>query len=211
MKKGSWRNKRWEDITMRSSSVVFSARYCYSHYVKGDEMDRASSTNGGGKQYKVLVRKPQGRRPFRRSRRRWDYNIKYRHRVKRSVGWIQLAQDRVQRLTFAHTIQSIPWPTERLWSKIRVNLSLGIINQAPREDLWERKCSFTILNFHTRWRWVVSFMPLPLYLPGHAATDNHWLGGRLGPRANLDVMENKNISCPYRKSNPDSSVIQPLS
>jgi hypothetical protein len=49
-----------------SSTVVISARYCYSYDLKGDEMDRASSTNGEDKQYKILVRTPQGSRPFRK-------------------------------------------------------------------------------------------------------------------------------------------------
>jgi hypothetical protein len=49
---------------------VFSARYCYSYYNKKDEMGGTSSTNGGDNQYKVLVRKSDGRRPFGKNRRR---------------------------------------------------------------------------------------------------------------------------------------------
>jgi hypothetical protein len=45
-----------------------------------------------------------------------------------------------------------------------------------------------ILDLGTRWRWVVSFTPWPLY-PG-----THWTGGWVGPRASLDVVKIKNLS-----------------
>jgi hypothetical protein len=34
------------------------------------------------------------------------------------------------------------------------------------------------------------------------------VGGWVGPRAGLDVMKKRIFSCPYRESNPDSSVVQ---
>jgi hypothetical protein len=48
--------------------------------------------------YRVLVGRPEGKRPLGRRRRRWENNIK---RDLREIGiggtnWIQLAQDRVQ-------------------------------------------------------------------------------------------------------------------
>jgi hypothetical protein len=45
--------------------------------------------------YKVLVRKPEGKRPCRRSRCRWEYNIKIglRETGWEGVEWIYLAQD----------------------------------------------------------------------------------------------------------------------
>jgi hypothetical protein len=47
--------------------------------------------------YRVLVGRPQGKRPLGRSRRRWEDNIKI---DLREIGigeanWIQLAEDRV--------------------------------------------------------------------------------------------------------------------
>ena len=50
--------------------------------------------------YNVLVGKPEGKRPLRRSRRRWEDNI---NMDLREVGclpgdWIDLAEDREQRL-----------------------------------------------------------------------------------------------------------------
>jgi hypothetical protein len=48
--------------------------------------------------YRVLVVRPEGKRPLGRLRRRWKYNIKIDLRKKGIDGanWIQLAQDRVK-------------------------------------------------------------------------------------------------------------------
>jgi hypothetical protein len=73
--------------------------------------------------------------------------------------------------------QKIPWISKRLWTKVKVNLSLGIINQVRSEGLRERRCSSAILNLGHRRRLVV---------PG-----NHWLGEWVGLRAGLDVMEKR--------------------
>jgi hypothetical protein len=48
--------------------------------------------------YRILVGNPEGKRPLRRSRRRWEDNIKMDHR---EIGWggmdwIDLTQDRDQ-------------------------------------------------------------------------------------------------------------------
>jgi hypothetical protein len=50
------------------------------------------------KVYKVLVGKPEGKTPLRRSRRRWEDGIKMDLREISCGGmdWIQLAQDRDQ-------------------------------------------------------------------------------------------------------------------
>jgi len=46
--------------------------------------------------YRILVGKPQGRRPLGRPRRRWDYNIRMDLREVKwgCVDWMELAQDR---------------------------------------------------------------------------------------------------------------------
>jgi hypothetical protein len=48
------------------------------------------------KVYKVLVRKPEGKRPLRRPRRRWEDGIRMDPREigLGDVDWIRLAQDR---------------------------------------------------------------------------------------------------------------------
>jgi hypothetical protein len=49
--------------------------------------------------YRVLVRRPEGKKPLGRPRRRWEDNIKMdlREIVIDGAKWIQLAQDRIQR------------------------------------------------------------------------------------------------------------------
>jgi hypothetical protein len=45
--------------------------------------------------YRILVGRPEGRRPFGRVRRRWEDNIKMDpEEVGWGVDWIELAQDR---------------------------------------------------------------------------------------------------------------------
>jgi 3-oxoacyl-ACP reductase-like protein len=46
--------------------------------------------------YRVLVGKPEGKRPFGRSRRRWEDNIKIELQELRcrEINWIELAQNR---------------------------------------------------------------------------------------------------------------------
>jgi hypothetical protein len=48
--------------------------------------------------YRVLIGRPEGRRPLGRSRHRWEDNIKMdlREIGINGVNWIQLVQDRVQ-------------------------------------------------------------------------------------------------------------------
>ena len=49
-----------------------------------------------GGAYRVLVRKPEGKRPFGKPRHRWEDNIKMdlQEWGWRGMGWIELAQDR---------------------------------------------------------------------------------------------------------------------
>jgi hypothetical protein len=45
--------------------------------IKEDEVDRACNTNGAKRTaYRILVGKPEGKRPLGRPRRRWEDNIK---------------------------------------------------------------------------------------------------------------------------------------
>jgi hypothetical protein len=62
-------------------------------------MDRACSKNGEKRNsYRILVGKPEGKRPLGRPRRRWVNNIKIDLRWTGwdGVDWIDLAQDRDQ-------------------------------------------------------------------------------------------------------------------
>jgi hypothetical protein len=45
--------------------------------------------------------------------------------------------------------------------------------------------------------------------PGERTPDTHWIGGWVDPRAGLDDVKKRN-SWPYRDSNSDPSVVQPI-
>jgi hypothetical protein len=59
--------------------------------------------------YRVLVGRPEGKRPVERPRRRWEDNIKIDLREIGIDGanWIRLAQDRVQWRAFVSTVMNL--------------------------------------------------------------------------------------------------------
>jgi hypothetical protein len=69
-------------------------------------------TGEGRGVYRVLVGRPEGKRPLGRPRRRWENNIKMdlRETGIDGVNWIQLAQDRVQWRTFVNTVMNLRVP-----------------------------------------------------------------------------------------------------
>jgi hypothetical protein len=62
--------------------------------------------------YRLLVRKPEGKRPLRRSRRRWMDNIKMDllEIGVSVVDWIGLAQDRYRWRAFVNTVMNLRIP-----------------------------------------------------------------------------------------------------
>jgi hypothetical protein len=67
-----------------------------------------------------------------------------------------------------------------IFSKVKVKLSLCLTNSALcPEDVWESGCIDPgILDLGTRWRWLVSFLPRPLYPRGKSP--RYQLDRRLG-------------------------------
>jgi hypothetical protein len=60
---------------------VLLTKYYLGDQIKKNEMGRASSTYRGQEEvHRVLVGKPEGRRPLERPRHRWEDNIKVDHR-----------------------------------------------------------------------------------------------------------------------------------
>jgi hypothetical protein len=62
--------------------------------------------------YRGLVGRPEGKRPRRRPRRRWEDNIKtdLREIGINGENWIQLAQDRVQWRACVNTVMKLRFP-----------------------------------------------------------------------------------------------------
>ena len=69
----------------------------------------------GGGVHRVLVGKPEGKRPLGRPRRRWEDNIKMD--VQRVVGscgdWLELAQDRDMWRALVSTVRNLRVPKMR--------------------------------------------------------------------------------------------------
>jgi hypothetical protein len=72
-------------------------------------------TWGGERCYRVLIGRPEGKRPLGRTRRRWEDSIKI---DLRDIGidwmnWIRLIQDRVQCLAFVSTVMNLRVPLRK--------------------------------------------------------------------------------------------------
>jgi hypothetical protein len=76
-------------------------------------MGRAWSTHGERRNaYRILVGKPEGRRPLGRPRHRWVHNIKMdlREIGWDGIDWVDLAQGRDQWRALANTVMNLRVP-----------------------------------------------------------------------------------------------------
>jgi hypothetical protein len=103
---GSWRKLHKDDLHNLYSSpnivrMIKSRRMRWVIHV-------ACMGEGRGF-YRVLVGRPEGKRPLGRPRHRWEDNIKLNLREIGidGVNWIQLAQDRVQWQDFVNTVMNL--------------------------------------------------------------------------------------------------------
>jgi hypothetical protein len=106
---GSWRKLHNDELHSLYSSpnivkVIKARRLRWARHV-------ARMGEGRGV-YRILVRKPEGKRPLGRSRRRWEDNIKLdlREIGVDGTNWIQLAHDRVQWRAFVNTVMNLRVP-----------------------------------------------------------------------------------------------------
>ena len=81
-------------------------------------MGEACSTYGTRRGlYKVLVGKPEGKRPFGRPKRRWEDNIKMDlQEVGGGWDWMELAQDRDRWRALVSTVMNLRVPKMRVIS-----------------------------------------------------------------------------------------------
>jgi hypothetical protein len=103
---GSWRKLHNDELHSLYSSpnivrVIKSRRMRWAGHVARMEEGRGV--------YRVLVRRPESKRPLRRPRRSWEDNIKMHLRVIGIYGanWIRLAHDRVQWQVSVTTIMNL--------------------------------------------------------------------------------------------------------
>jgi hypothetical protein len=71
--------------------------------IKSRRMRWAGHVEEGRGVYRVLVGRPEGKRPVGRPRCSWEIEID-------GANWIQLAQDRVQWRTFVNTVMNVGVP-----------------------------------------------------------------------------------------------------
>jgi len=76
-------------------------------------MGGACSAYGGKERlYRMLVGKPEGKRPLGRPRRRWEDNIKLdlQEVGYRGIDWIELAQDRERWRAIVNAVMNLRVP-----------------------------------------------------------------------------------------------------
>jgi hypothetical protein len=106
---GSWRKLHNDELHDLYSSLII-VRMIKSRRMRwAGNVARAGEGRGA---YKVLVGRPEGKRPLGRPRRRWEDNIKMdlREIGIDGVNCIRLAQDRVQWRAFVNTVMNLRVP-----------------------------------------------------------------------------------------------------
>jgi hypothetical protein len=96
---GSWRKLHNDELySLYSSNIV--------------RMNKSRRMRGAGHVYKILVGRPEGKRPLGRPRCRWEDNIKMdlRETGINGLNWIQLTQGRVRWQVFVSKVMNLQVP-----------------------------------------------------------------------------------------------------
>jgi hypothetical protein len=97
----------------RGCSVpVLITKYYSGNPTEKNEMGGASSTDGRKRcAYRILVGRPEERRPLGRRRRRWDDNIKMDHQdVGWGMDWIELTLCRDRWRAVVNAVMNLRFP-----------------------------------------------------------------------------------------------------
>jgi hypothetical protein len=101
--------------------------------------------------------------------------------------------------------RNVTWNSTYTFIKVKIKLSLFLTKLHAMKTYWgSGGIALRILDLATRWRWMVSFTPRPLY-PRERAPGTHWIRGWVGLRAGLNAMVCRKIPSPCPDSNPQSS------
>ena len=94
-----------------SSELSHVLKFRSGDKIEKNDMSGACSAYGGGV-YRVLVGKPEGKRPLGKPRRRWEDNIKMDlHEVGCwGMDWIELAQGRGRWRTLVNAVMNLRVP-----------------------------------------------------------------------------------------------------
>jgi hypothetical protein len=105
---GGWRKLHNEVHNLYSSPSII--RIIKSRRMRWE--GHVACTRAKRNVYRILVGKPEGKRPLGRPRRRWEDNIKIDLRVIGwgSTDWIDLAQDRDQWRAIVNTAMNLMVP-----------------------------------------------------------------------------------------------------
>jgi len=98
---------------LRLTALVLLTQYCSGDQIEKNEIGGACSTYGERRDvYRVLVGKPEGKRPLGRPRRRWEDNFKMDLQEVGcgSMDWIELAQARDRWRALVNAVMSLRVP-----------------------------------------------------------------------------------------------------
>ena len=95
--------------------IYILTKHCSGDQIEKNEMRGARRTYGGGARrgvHRILVGKPEGKRPPGRPRRRWEDNIKMGLQEVGCGGidWIDLAQDRDRWQALVNAVMNLRVP-----------------------------------------------------------------------------------------------------
>ena len=150
------RGMRWqgsgEDYIMRSLLICTPHHIVFGWSNKRPEMGRCVACMADRRgAYRVLVGRPEGKRPHRIDWHRWEYNITMDLQVSDGfIDWIDLAQDSVMNL-------QVPWDGRAFLDWLRTcyllkkDCPLELCVCRTCKSVLERLVLFTLWSWQTRW------------------------------------------------------------